>query len=416
MPLLVALAFLAGGATVLLGQTFRSSVDVIAVDVQVIDNDSYPIGPLDAKAFEVSINKQRRKVISAQFIRHSADEAAMPAPAGVTAIMPDAGPTFPGGGRTFIVAVDNGSFDVGTANEAMESVSKFVARLESRDRIGLYVYPNNIWMEPTTERAPIRVRLAAILGDRQPLRSQYNLTASEIVDITAQANNPNSFLGAIRGANNPALDSLDPVRLVQRRECNNDPNCLSRIYSEGMDLAVRLEDQTQASLNGLRSLLHRLTDLPGRKAVIIVSAGVLVSDRVDGRPQIGDQAMALGQSAARVNATVYTVQVDSLRRSGTADRRGPGSSEHGRERAMLGTFLDQFSSAAGGKSLYVPVGGGDLALDRVLRESSGYYLLGVQPEEVDRDGKPRELKVKVNRRGATVRSRQWVLVPARERF
>jgi len=79
-------------------------------------------------------------------------------------------------------------------------------------------------------------------------------------------------------------------------------------------------------------------------------------------------------------------------------------------------FLDQFASAAGGQRLYVPVGGGDFALDRVLRESSGYYLLGVQPEEIDRDGKPRELKVKVNRRGATVRSRKWVLVPARDRF
>ena len=410
-------ALLGTGAAVIRGQApFRSSVDVIAVDVQVIDNESYPIGPLDAKAFEVSINKQRRKVISAQFIRHSANDAAMPAPTGIVALRQEAGETFPGGGRTFVVAVDNGSFDIGTANEAMEAVSQFLARLEPRDRIGLYVYPDDIWIAPTIERVPLRVQLAKVIGDRQPLRSTFNLTASEIVDITAQSNNPNSFLTAIRGANNPALEQLDPVRLVQRRECTNDPNCLSRIYSEGMDLAVRLEDQTQTSLNGLRSLMQRLTNLPGRKAVIIVSAGVLVSDRVDGRPQIGDQAVALGQHAARANATVYTVHIDSLRRSGNADRRGPGSSEHGRERAMYGTFLDQFSSAAGGKSLYVPVGGGELALDRVLRESSGYYLLGVQPEDVDRDGKPRELKVKVNRRGVTVRSRQWVLVPARERL
>jgi hypothetical protein len=143
---------------------------------------------------------------------------------------------------------------------------------------------------------------------------------------------------------------------------------------------------------------------------------MLVSDRVDGRPQIGDQAIALGQTAARANATVYTIHVDSLRKSGTADKRSAGTSENSRERAMFSTFLDQFSSAAGGMRLYVPVGGGDLALDRVLRESSGFYLLGVQPEDVDRDGKPRQLKVKVNRRGATVRSRQWVLVPARQRF
>ena len=415
-PLLLAIALVGAGTAVMRGQTFRTSVDVIAVDVQVIDNDSYPIGPLDAKAFEVSINKQRRKVISAQFIRHSWNEAAMPAPAGIAALNQDAGEMVPGGGRTFIVAVDAGSFDIGTAHEAMEAVAKFVERLEPRDRIGLYVSPTDIWMAPTTERAPIRVRLAQIIGERQSLHSRYNLTASEVVDITAQSNNPNSFLAAVRGANDPAVDQLDPVRLIQRRECSGDPNCLARIYAEGMELAVRLEDQTQSSLNGLRRLMQRLTELPGRKAVIVVSQGVLVSDRVDGRPQIGSQAIALGQSAARANATVYTVQVDSLRRSGTADKRGPGASEHGRERAMFSVFLDQFASAAGGQRLYVPVGGGDFALDRVLRESSGYYLLGVQPEEIDRDGKPRELKVKVNRRGATVRSRKWVLVPARDRF
>src|SRR6185436_633836 len=100
-------------------------------------------------------------------------------------------------------------------------------------------------------------------------------------------------------------------------------------------------------------LMQRLAGMPGRKAVIVISAGVLVSDRVEGRPQIGSQAVGLGHMAARANATVYTIHVDSLRRIGTADRRGPGSSEHGRERAMYATFLDQFSSAAGGMRLYV---------------------------------------------------------------
>src|SRR5829696_574802 len=96
--LLLALA-LTGSAVVLTAQ-FRSSVDVIAVDVQVLDNDSYPIGPLDAKAFEVSINKQRRQVISAQFIRHSSNENVLPSPAGIAALRQEAGETYPGGGRT----------------------------------------------------------------------------------------------------------------------------------------------------------------------------------------------------------------------------------------------------------------------------------------------------------------------------
>src|SRR5262249_55802858 len=50
---------------------FRSTVDIIAVDVQVIDKDGYPITQLGPEAFEVSINGHKRKVVSAQFLRHS---------------------------------------------------------------------------------------------------------------------------------------------------------------------------------------------------------------------------------------------------------------------------------------------------------------------------------------------------------
>jgi hypothetical protein len=49
---------------------------------------------------------------------------------------------------------------------------------------------------------------------------------------------------------------------------------------------------------------------------------------------------------------------------------------------------------------------------QVLRETSAYYLLGVQPESADRDGRLHTLRVKVGRPGTTVRSRTWVVVPA----
>ena len=67
--------------------------------------------------------------------------------------------------------------------------------------------------------------------------------------------------------------------------------------------------------------------------------------------------------------------------------------------------------AAGG--LLIRVGQDSMAgWQQVLRETSAYYLLGVQPEQTDRDGRLHTLRVKVDRRGATVRSRSWVVVPA----
>jgi len=44
--------------------TFRSGLDVIAVDVQVIDRNGMPVSGLAPDKFEVTINGRRRRVLS----------------------------------------------------------------------------------------------------------------------------------------------------------------------------------------------------------------------------------------------------------------------------------------------------------------------------------------------------------------
>src|SRR5687768_8139752 len=58
------------------GQTFRSSVDLIALDVQVRDKNGRPVSTLDAGSFEVTVDGKPRRVVSADFI--SLDESAAP--------------------------------------------------------------------------------------------------------------------------------------------------------------------------------------------------------------------------------------------------------------------------------------------------------------------------------------------------
>src|SRR5262249_20118029 len=48
--------------------TFRSGLDVIAVDVQVVDRDGVPVPALGPDKFDVTINGRRRRVLSAEFI------------------------------------------------------------------------------------------------------------------------------------------------------------------------------------------------------------------------------------------------------------------------------------------------------------------------------------------------------------
>jgi VWFA-related protein len=408
-PLACVLGAILAGICVVAGSApqtvFRSTVDVIAVDVQVVDSDGNPIGRIGPESFQVSINGQRRKVVSAQFIgmQPTSDDPTEPRP-------PE------GRGRTFVLAIDAGSFEIGSERGPVEGAQGFVQHLDASDRVGLFVYPPGTQIAPTTQRTPLTISLGRVVGQKDPIRSHYNLRPWEIVDITAQMSNPNSFLTAARNAQTPAPDGgtaieLDPVLKIQSRECPEDPDCPSKIYAEGIQLATQLERQVQSSLAGLDALLRALEKIPGRKAVVLVSAGLLVSDRPAGRPDVGDMARVMGQTAARANASVYTVHIDATPGVGPASQKAPGSPEMARDRSLHGNWLSDFSQSAGGRLIYVPVGTANFAFDRILRETSAYYLLGVEPAPADRDGRPRKLDVKVKRHGVSVRSRQWVVVP-----
>jgi hypothetical protein len=122
----------------------------------------------------------------------------------------------------------------------------------------------------------------------------------------------------------------------------------------------------------------------------------------------------LGQDAAAVNTSIYTVYVDTagLRAMAAETRRLAGTpATRSRDRAINSRIMEEFTGGSGGAFLSMSTGSGEYALDRVLRETSSHYLLGVEPDPADRDGRLRPLRVKVNHDDVTVRSRMWVVVP-----
>ena len=392
--------------------TFRSSVDLIAVEVQVVDDTGAPIPGMRPENFDVSLNGRRRRVVSADFTRFGAAANAAASSLRVTPESLDGRPR-----RTYMIAVDTSSFEVGAARAPLDAAKAFLSSLHADDLIGFYSYPNGFHISPSTDRALVRQRLGEILGAHHGFGGLYHLRPSEVVDITATSAVANSggLAARVRTARDvtSAQIEVNPVLGVQQRECPDDPECGARIISEANATALHLEGQAAQSLGGLENLLRSLADVPGRKTVVLISAGVVVTDRPGGRPDVGDLSRAMGHMAAAANATLYTIHIDpGFSRMYSASARRTAGTERDRDRALTGGWLDHFSAAAGGMRIHVPVGAGEFAFDRVLRETSAVYLLGVEPATEDRDGRPRELRVKVNNtRGSTVRNRQWVVVP-----
>jgi VWFA-related protein len=326
-------------------------------------------------------------------------------------------------GRVFVLAVDVGSFRVDDSRGVVKAAHGFVQRLQPNDYVGLYTYPLGPRVDPTQDRAKLLRDLDTVVGGAQSLASRYHLTPAEVIDINAEM----AAFGArfmtpsvpTRGQPTPVnSNDTETLRRVQLRECGSDTDarCIELIEQEAQAMAFFYEGEVTRAVNSLGELLRRLSNVPGRKTVVVLSAGMPVSDRLGGRPSIEDAARMLGEEAARSNSNIYAIHIDTsflhtISAETQKNNKYPVSQE--RESVMMGRFLDQFAGTSGGTLMRVLVGSGEGAMDQILRETTSYYLLGVTPAESDRDGRTHRLKVKVDQRDTVVRSRTWLVIPKR---
>ncbi len=382
--------------------TFRSSLDVIAVDVQVVDRTGMPVPGLGPDKFGVTIDGRRRRVLSAELIESRSATSMTPEERAVANAGPPVRPML---ARVVFIAIDCLSFDAAASHHVIATAQQFIDRLPPTDEVGLFAYPYGPKISPTTDHAEVRRSLTTVQGQRDLPSHQFHLRPAEIVDLSALAsfNQP---------SDNPLLQS------VVRRECGDpvEATCQQRLLLEVSGAALYYEGQAYAGLGMLRSLLEQLSVLTGRKTLVLISAGMMASDVPGGRPDIGELGLQVGREAARSNTSIYTLFLDtSAIDRFHAEVRGADKNlqSEARDSEVLGRWLDQFSGAAGGALFKVQVGSGEAAFDRVLREISAYYMLGVEPADEDRDGRAHEIKVKTTQKNLVMRGSRWVVVPKR---
>lgn len=379
-------------------QAFRAGVDVIEVDVQVIGRDGAPVLDLKPEQFDVRIGGQRRRVASAQMIRYGDAAAVASAPISVAP-----GETAPeltaaeamAGRRLFMIAVDALSFDAGDSRGVAVATQRFIEQLPPTDLVGLFTFPSGPKVDPTTEHGDVLRALDEVSGQRVITRGRFALQASDVVDYIASESE--------RGP-------------IEQRHCgpSPDPGCTNQLESEILTLGGTFEAMAQSSLGMLRDMMEQLGKVPGRKILVLASAGLPVSDRPGGRPGIGDLPERLGESAARGNISIYSLFVDySMLRAFASEEANARrqTTNVARESNLLGRWLDQFSDASGGTMIKVMADSGEAAYAQIARETAVHYLLAVEPETSDRSGSSRRIQVRVNARNATVRARQLVVLP-----
>jgi len=386
--------------------SFRETVDVIEFDVRVVTNKGQPILGLTPDKFDVTLNGSKRRVVSASVIKYGRDAAGRSAEveAASSALPSLQRSPLPTGfaGRIFVLVVDASTFDAMAMAGVGKAARAFVSQLRPDDYVGLFVFPTGSQINPTTDRLRVMNAVERIPGTPTVKPgTTFDLRPGEVVSLAPIVND---------------RTDRDSARIVQAL-CGTEPECATRLRNEVAGLIEDYELHALQSLNLLNQLIANLANIQGRKTLVVLSGGIPTSSRPGGRPDVGNLDLQIGQAAIRTNTSIYTLFVDwRYTQQFTATQR--------QSRRVVTTLLEDsdalsrtlevFTGASGGALFKTLSGNGEVAIKRILDETSAYYVLGVEPASSDRDGKPRQLSVKVHESGATVRGSRWVTVPQRQ--
>jgi VWFA-related protein len=382
-------------AAVVAGQqrpVFRSGVEVVVIDVNVVDRaTSNPIADLHSEDFTVKVDGKQRAIVSAVYVSHVGSEGS----AGKLSADAAGNENVPAEsveskvndiGRHVLFVFDEDSLEVAAGVTSKRAASEVLDRFgpgESFAAVSIPRLPASISF--SSDRADVRKMIERLSpGTPPPYMGEFTIGAWEALEI--DTGNSNVFADVVS------------------RECRgSDSTCPIRVKMQAHDMAINSRATAQRSLDALRAVGDALRGLAGPKVIIFVTGGLA-------SPETQSIFGEVEAELAAAQATLYTLYVETSEFS-AARRPSPSMFEdHKLER----TGIEDVTGAVGGTFIQV-VGQVDAGFQQVARELSGTYLLGIEVTPEDRDGAPHHVKVTVNRSGAEVRARSRYVIPAAAR-
>jgi VWFA-related protein len=341
-----------------------------AVEALVVDRDGRFVEGLRPSDFSVTVDGRSRPVLWVKRVSRgpgaSTDAAArqVGGESGGTLLFA-AEPR-----RNVLIVVDEATMVRGDERNVIRVAGAFLERLGIDDLIAVVRIPApaNSLLTLTTERPPVREALAAVVGQ------------VSAANAAAQALPALSELEAMADANaKPDVDRLPDLNKTPERPVREG---VSEMPQHGSEEGLA---DARGALSALHALMGSLQQLPGRKVVLLFSAGLVAPS------QVRVEETAAAAVAARATLYAYGLRGEAGR-AGRAPDIGP---IQGIARASGGSF------AALGRNP-------ERAIERAVAELSAGYVLGIEADPSDAGGGRHVLRVETSRKGATARSAAWL--------
>ena len=381
--------------------TLRASVEQVVVDVVVTDASGAVVPGLSAADFQISEDGAPQPIVTFSEVVLPFDRrepgAAAPPPAEVRSNRAIAE------GRVYLLLLDD-LFVMAARTPVVQQVA--------RDFVGRYVQPGDLVAVTTT---------GGMAGTSQAFTEDMSLVGRAV----------DRFVGKkVRSAAVEKLEQAYRAREMDPMRGRRTGNANTPLNRDGAVLGVNaiddeVLDRGRLALRTVKNAVQSMAGVAGRrKTVVYLSEGVDIPLGPGDSTEIAREVQAIIGQAARANVAVYALSPRGLHGMGDemSELRALPTGQTGpigpnytltdiqKEQRIADIMLRTVAEGTGGIAM-VDANQLTTALDRIVAESSHYYLLGYTPPNPKRDGKYRAIDIAVRKPGLHAIARKGYTAP-----
>lgn len=390
----------------------RVDTALVQTDVMVFDKKGQFVEGLRPEQFELKIDKKPQTIafferVAARNLR--GEKTTQPNP-GANSTSESARLVTKAGGRVVIFFVDDLHLAPDSLVRTRKSLNEFIDKgMGDKDQVAITSPSGQIGF------------LQQFTGDKDALRSavaRLNYRTNTKMDMDRPPMSEYIAL-KIREGDEQALTYY--TQEIQKQNCykvNGELVCMVSPQSARMLAKTRAQEivtmaapDTDNTLRLLEGLMRSAAHLPGRKLVFLISDGFYLSDAKTGSR---DKIKKITDAAGRAGVVIYTLDARGLINEGVdvtnnrpIDSKGLMSGSGIGETAASQDGLNALARDTGGRPFRNTNAPMHEFVDKVLDETSNYYLLAWRPDnEEQKRGKFNHISVAItDRPDLTVRLR-----------
>jgi len=380
------------------GDVVKISTNLIQIDVTVTDKKGNPIRDLRRDEVEIYENGKLQPISNFSFVSNVKQTEAKrdDKSASARTVLPSAAPRPEQIRRTIALVVDDLTLSFASTFWVREALKKFVdEQMREGDLVAI-------------------IRTVAGVGALQQFTNDKRQLYAAIQRIRFNLGG-SGRIGAFSAIEPSARDLMQNRGDDRADSGSRDGNDIEREAND-----FRQTIFANGTLGALNFIVRGMSDLPGRKSVMLLSDGFALFSRdergVPTTPRILDSLRRLTDLANRASVVIYTLDAKGLQVGGlTAEDNTSGMTSEQIESRLTDRRNEIIDTQEGLNYLAKQTGGfaiinqNDISkgIRRVLDDQS-YYLVGYEPDDDTFDPKTRrfnKLEIKVKRPGTRVRYR-----------